>query len=607
MEKVYLSPRCPISGKERLFESMRKFYAVEAVYGREGNSIPSLSHQAYLGLTRKWLFRIKNRPGEDIMKAIRRTLMNNGGTTPINNDWMKIEIPSFSQHYTSNYFSYYYPEAKDGKNMTDKSNAASGNGNGPVPPPVIKNKKTIEQIKLAGEEQKKTLNILTPFVQNYELVNPERTVGDVGEEIKTLVKIRKNSLTDFTDTKIHLTTYLGDYNANEDELKALIKKAEGTVLEGIKNGEWQEQLAVQEALAKVKLKNLPYLTVDFGVTIEKNGIKYNTDATQTFILTKNTELRKFIEEKIKFLTEAKKLAEYVVKEAFNKGIFITWGEVEDKVWELYENKGLEKYSHFNNSGKDYGLGHFTGLKGHESDILGNTTLRRDTVLKSGMVFTIEPQIIGNFHDFIYLHLRVKDTYGIENGQLVNLTSSSSADMPASRNNEQQRSEQQQGIPVAGSNGYSGNSGSNGLGGASSSLLPPGALIKVSSSMSAAQGIFNTVEYLDTTGSALRTNSPGVSSAVVIGAITDRLNEISARIVSWIVLVKDLLVGAIVHTSSSAQDAGKNTVNSPVMPEENSASGSPFGLGERNRVDNKVLNSLYSQLSSFILPKWQPVP
>lgn len=142
-------------------------------------------------------------------------------------------------------------------------------------------------------------------------------------------------------------------------------------------------------------KNMPIL-MDFGCSYQG----YLSDMTRTFYFGKPTE---------KFLTvyEAVKNAHLLAFSDIRSGM--TCREADAIARSYLEKEGLSKY--FTHS-----LGHGVGVKIHEYPTL-NT--RSETILKDGMVFSIEPGV--------YLEnefgIRIEDTVVLQNGKCKSLMKS----------------------------------------------------------------------------------------------------------------------------------------------------------------------------------------
>lgn len=152
---------------------------------------------------------------------------------------------------------------------------------------------------------------------------------------------------------------------------------------------------------KIGEKKGQFLKMDFGVKFEN----YCSDMTRTVFWGKPSERQMETYETVKVAQE--KVVEYLL-EQLKKRTEILAGDVDKVARDYIISQGYPSIPH--------ALGHGVGLEVHEYPAI---FAESQTVLKEGMVFSIEPGIyIEGFGG-----VRIEDLFGIAKGKLIKLTKS----------------------------------------------------------------------------------------------------------------------------------------------------------------------------------------
>ncbi|MBU1133401.1 MAG: hypothetical protein KJ569_00645, partial [Candidatus Omnitrophica bacterium] len=92
--------RSPAHERDAYMDEMRRFYYSD--YSQDDQQLKDISYR----LTKTWS---KNRNLKKLAWGTRKILMENNGTTPIDKEWMKLQSPSLSHLYSSDFLASFYP------------------------------------------------------------------------------------------------------------------------------------------------------------------------------------------------------------------------------------------------------------------------------------------------------------------------------------------------------------------------------------------------------------------------------------------------------------------------------------------------------------------
>lgn len=148
-------------------------------------------------------------------------------------------------------------------------------------------------------------------------------------------------------------------------------------------------------------KNHGFLKIDLGIKL--NG--YCSDMTRTVFMGRASKRQKKIYQTV---LEAQKKAINLLNSSIINHKSINGKDVDESARKYIIERGFPPYSHT--------LGHGIGKRVHEGFRLGP---KSKTILKNGMVFTIEPGIYIKG----YGGVRIEDVFYLNKGRLIQLTKS----------------------------------------------------------------------------------------------------------------------------------------------------------------------------------------